>query len=41
MRVIARQLGLENCFRISIEFEIPEAQFGLVTKWSLRKQTEQ
>ncbi len=41
MRVIARQLGLENSFRISIGFEIPEAQFSLVTKWSLRKQIEQ
>ncbi|KAF8874644.1 hypothetical protein CPB84DRAFT_573924 [Gymnopilus junonius] len=33
MRVVARQQGLKEKSRISVEFEIPETQYQLVLKW--------
>jgi hypothetical protein len=37
MRVVASQTGLKEKSRISVQFEIPELQFGLVSRWIARR----
>jgi len=37
MRVVASQIGLKEKSRISVQFEIPELQFGVVSRWIARK----
>lgn len=39
MSVIARQLGLEDTFHITIKFEITQPQYELLTKWNCKRET--